>query len=363
MSSDYVIAELESAVTFGTSARRVDMLRRVTDLFLVDADRFNDQQVGVFDDVLVRIIECVEAKALEQLSISLCGVDSAPIEAVRRLAFHKRIAVARPALKGSNRITDRDLVTIAQTRGLDHLLAISERKIISADVTDVLLRRDDVRITNALTGNAGAKFSDAGYDTLVKRADVDEGLAGELGLRPDLPLQLLSRLLSRATDAARERMIAIAPPEIRMQIDRVLGKLTEEFGRTRPDATQYDAAEDHILALNRNGKLTDSTVNRFAIENQTANIIVAIAVSCSVRPDTIEPLMVNARTEGLVVACRAADLSWNTTLMILRNRFPGITPSQPQTDEARNVFDSLSLSAAQLTIRFWAARTTARRTA
>lgn len=363
MSSDRLIAELESAVALGNSERRVEMLRRVTDLFLAGADRFNDQQLDVFDDVLVRIIERVEAKALEQLSTSLSGLNSAPSEAVRRLAYHKEISVAGPVLKGSNRITDRDLVDIAQTRGLDHLLAISERQTISADVTDALLRRDDVRVTNTLAGNAGAQFSDTGYDTLVKRADADGGLAELLGLRLDLPLQLLRQLLSRATDAVRERLIAIAPPEIRMQIDRVLSKLAEEFDQTKPDPTQYSAAEDYILALNRNGKLTDSAVNRFAIENQTANIIVAIAVFCAVKPDTIEPLMVNARTEGLVVACRAAGLSWQTTLMILRNRFPGIAPSQAQTDEARAGFDSLSVSAAQRTIRFWAARATARKTA
>ncbi len=358
MSSDHLIAELDRAVSLGSGERRVEMLRRVTNLFLTDADRFNDQQLDVFDDVLVRIIERVESNALEQLSTCLSDHDSAPIEAVRRRAFHKEIAVAGPVLKESNKVTDRDLVAIAQTRGLDHLLAISERQTISADVTDALLRRDDVRVTNALAGNAGAQFSDTGYGTLVKRADVDGGLAEQLGLRLDLPLQLLRQLLSRATDAVRERLLAIAAPEIRVQIDQVLGKLAEEFGQTRPDSAQYCAAEHYILTLNRNGKLTDSVVNRFAIENQTANIIVAIAVYCSVKSETIEPPMVSVRTEGLVVACKAAGLSWQTTLNILSNRFPGVAPSQ-----SRAAFDSLSLAVAQRTIRFWAARTTARKTA
>lgn len=67
--------------------------------------------------------------------------------------------------------------------------------------------------------------------------------------------------------------------------------------------------------------------------------------------------------EGLVVACKAAGLSWQTTVIILRNSFPGITPSLQQTDEAHATFNSLSLSAVKKAIRFRAVRTTAGKTA
>ena len=47
-----LIAELESAIESGSKDKRVDALRRITDLFVSDADRLNDQQIDVFDDVL-----------------------------------------------------------------------------------------------------------------------------------------------------------------------------------------------------------------------------------------------------------------------------------------------------------------------
>jgi uncharacterized protein (DUF2336 family) len=161
VSSEQLIAELEGAVMAGSGERRAAMLRRVTDLFLSNADHLNEQQLRVFDEVLVRLIERVENKALEQLSTSLATVDGAPTGAIRRLAYHTEISVAGPVLKGSSRIDDRDLVAIARSRGQDHLLAISERQIVSADVTDALLRRGDARVTNALAGNGGARFSRA----------------------------------------------------------------------------------------------------------------------------------------------------------------------------------------------------------
>ena len=56
-----IIAELEDAVRGGSSAKRVETLRQVTDLFLNDGDRLSDDQVKVFDDVLCLLIARVVA--------------------------------------------------------------------------------------------------------------------------------------------------------------------------------------------------------------------------------------------------------------------------------------------------------------
>ena len=63
-----LIAELEDAIKSGSSEKRVETLRRVTDLFLNDADRLNEAQVGLFDDVLCHLIKRIETKALAELS-------------------------------------------------------------------------------------------------------------------------------------------------------------------------------------------------------------------------------------------------------------------------------------------------------
>jgi len=47
-----LIADLENAITAGSSEQRVNTLRRITDLFLVSADDYSDDQVDVFDDVI-----------------------------------------------------------------------------------------------------------------------------------------------------------------------------------------------------------------------------------------------------------------------------------------------------------------------
>src|ERR1700688_1165277 len=91
-----LISELEDAIQSGSKDKRVDSLRRITDLFVSDADRLNDQQIDVFDDVLSHLIKRIEGKALAELSRRLGPINNAPTEIVRRLARDDNIMVAEP---------------------------------------------------------------------------------------------------------------------------------------------------------------------------------------------------------------------------------------------------------------------------
>ena len=66
-----IIAEVEGAVRGGSPARRVQILRQVAGLFISNAARLDERQIGIFDDVLLCMLEQVEARALAQLSIML----------------------------------------------------------------------------------------------------------------------------------------------------------------------------------------------------------------------------------------------------------------------------------------------------
>jgi uncharacterized protein (DUF2336 family) len=357
--STALIAELEGAVQGGSSERRVRMLRQVTDLFLSDADRLNEKQIGVFDDVLVCLIERVEARTLAQLSVKLSDTGCAPKEVVRQLAFHEEAAVAVPVLAKSNRLSDADLIEIARTRGQRHLLAISGRSSLAAPLTDVLLKRGDSSVSLALAKNSGARFSEAGYSSLVERAERDDTLAEKLGLRLDIPANLLRDLLAKAAAAVRDRLLKAAAPEMRSRIQQAIGFVAEQVGVDAPEPVDYSEAETKVLALNRAGKLGDQTINRFAIQEEHTNIVAALSLLSTVKIEAVEPLLRSSRPDGLIVACKAARLNWSTTMMILRCR-PGCPSlSKIEMAEAKEVFETLSLSAAQRTIRFWSARNSA----
>ena len=56
MSYTFLLDELEVAVKVGSPEKREETLMRITSLFLDEADRLNEQQIGVFGDVLVHLI-------------------------------------------------------------------------------------------------------------------------------------------------------------------------------------------------------------------------------------------------------------------------------------------------------------------
>ena len=201
-----------SAEKDGTAQRDIEVLKQVTHLFLSNVERLRESQIGALDELLLPMIGRAEAEALVHLSEALCTTNLAPNRTVRELAFHDNPEIAAPVLQNSSRLTESELIEIASTKSQRHLLAIAGRPALNETLTDALLRQGDSNVSNALARNAGAKFSECGYATLVGRAESDENLTEKLGLRLDLPANLLLELITKATDIVRARFLTASRP-------------------------------------------------------------------------------------------------------------------------------------------------------
>ena len=347
--------ELDVAAKAGSPERGDQILAQVTSLLLSNISRLGESQITALDDVLVRLIERTEAGSLAQLSEALSGVELAPRGTIRKLAFHNDQSVAVPVLKNSSRLSEKDLIEIAQTLSQQHLLAISGRKTVSEALTDALMRRGDANVSNALAHNPGAVFSECGYATLVGRAERDESLTERLGLRLDLPANLLRELLAMATDVVRARFLTAPRP-----VNRDKRPVQTAAVPARPKI-DYKQELSQAVALARAGKLNDQSVNWFAVRGEYTNVVAALAVMTDVKVEAIEPLIESDRLYALIVACKAARLDWSTTRQIVCNR-PGCPPATRQElEQGREVFDGLLLSIAQWTTRFGSDRMLAKK--
>jgi uncharacterized protein (DUF2336 family) len=356
-----LLAELEGAIATGSPEKRVETLRRLTNLFLEDADRLNEAQIGVFDDVLTHLIHRIESKALAELGERLAPVDNAPLQVIRRLARDDEITVAGPVLSQSKRLTTDDLVEIAGTKGQQHLLAISTREEIEEVVTDKLIERGNREVVHRLARNAGARFSEGGFSTMVKSAETDESLAEKLGLRLDLPLQLLRDLLLKATEAVRSRLLSHAPPEVTDEVRRVLGRISNEVSREAAAPRDFTRAQEAIQLMQKQGRLNEAALHEYARTWRYEHTVAALAALCSVSIELIAPLMKSDRRDGLLVPCKAAGLKWPTVREILRNRFAHHTVSEADLAQSKEHYLELSQSSAQRLLRFWQVRTAAQK--
>src|SRR5271170_1316067 len=176
-----LIDEIEAALNSGTNSRRIEMLTRITDLFVGSASRYSDEQIGVFDDVMVRFVSTIETAARAKLAQQLAPIANAPSNVIHLLAFDDDIGVAQPVLKQSEQLADPALVAGARTKSQRHLFAISQRRSLSEAVTDVLVERGDRDVVQSVVKNAGARFSDAGFRLLVNRSAADDDLATIVG--------------------------------------------------------------------------------------------------------------------------------------------------------------------------------------
>ena len=327
-----------------------EIFGQVTDLFLASADQLNASQLNAVDGVLMNLIGRVQPAFLVELSEALSTIESAPRQTVRGLAFHEDPQVASPLLRASNCLSEKDLLEIVRSGRQHQLLAICDRKALNEKLTDALMKLGDPDVSNALARNAGACFSEIGYATLVGRAERDERLAEKVGLRLDLPANLLRELLGKVADVVLARFLT-APRSVAKPNAEGSAAIVQPPRQARPKV-DYVAVQTELVALNRAGKLNDQAVNRFAVRGEYVNVVAALALKADASPEAIELMLDPERLYGLIVASKAARLNWSTTTMIVRNR-PGCPElTLRELDQCNAIYESLLLSVAQWTIRW-----------
>jgi uncharacterized protein (DUF2336 family) len=350
-----LIPELEEVIQRGSTERRRAMLGRITAFFLEGASRFSEDQVRLFDAVLGRLIAEIEAKARMELSHKLAPIGNAPVGVVRCLAHDRDIAVAGPMLKCSPRIGDADLVDIARTGSQAHLLAISDRTSIPEPVTEVLVRRGDRDVVRKVVGNSGARLSRDSFTKLVDRAEQDSVLAEAVGMRPDIPAQLLRELLGEATEIVQQRLLASASPTMRAEVRQAAKACTEVDARSPP--RDYAAAQREIQALQRDGRLSEAAVAELASSGRYEATIASLAAACAVPIEVADRLMADRRPDPVLILCKAAGWGWPTAKALISIQADGHGICSQDLDLAYADFDRLSPTTARRVIRFWRVRT------
>src|SRR6266436_6838397 len=83
-----IVDEVEATISTGSAEKRLETIKRVTDLFLSSAGSFNHEQIELFGDLLERLIKTIEIRAiadvsariaLAEMSIQLAPIAQAPL--------------------------------------------------------------------------------------------------------------------------------------------------------------------------------------------------------------------------------------------------------------------------------------------
>lgn len=351
-----LLGELEAAIQSGSSEKRTDMLRRITDLF-IGTPNINDAQVGVFDDVFEHLIKEIEFKAVLELSDRMSALDNAPERLIRTLAYDDSIEISGPVLERSNRLDDAELVSIARSKSQAHLAAIASRPELDESVTDVLVERGDMTVARKVASNNGARFTEIALKSLVDRAGDDGDLASAVARRRELPGPLFRQLLSRATDAVRQRLLEGAQPATAKAINMILKEVSQEVEQKTLPARNYDAAKQRIADIQKNrGNVAIENLYQLARAQKLEEMVVALSVLTSVPVDVIDRFLDDPSDDPLLLLGKSIDLDWPVVSSMLATRLAVADLHEARSYEAAKKYRKLTQSSAQRVIRFWHAR-------
>ena len=357
-----VAVELEDAIANGSSQKRVETLRRVTDLFVNGAKQFSEEQVQLFDQVIARLADDIEARARAQLADRLAHIPNAPAAVMAELAADDVIDVAGPVLAHSQRLDDQVLVGIAKTKSQHHLLAISQRGSISEPVTDLLVSRGNQHVLRSVAQNVGARFSENSFGVLVERSGKDDVLAQHVGLRKDIPRQHVAKLIEKASDAARRKLAAASPvaaAELRRVLDEVAARMKAEAA---PPPRNYAAAKALMAQMRKSAELDEKDIRAFAQAGKFEETVVALSLLGNIPIGAVEAIFEHDKSDMCLVLARAAGLSWLTTKLLLLLHAAGTGVSDQDLEIAKDNFEKLQPVTAQRVVRFYQVRQSASKT-
>jgi uncharacterized protein (DUF2336 family) len=348
-----LILELEDAIAHGSRHKSAETLRRLTDLFTGRANELSDQQIELFDDIIVRLAGEIETKARIELARRLAPLDKAPPNTIRQLANDDSIEVAGPVLLRSRRLDDADLADIAGSKGQGHLLAISSRRPLGPIVTDVLVDRGDDDVLFNVASNDGARFSEGGFAKLIERAEGDDTLASRIGERSDIPPHMFHKLVMQASSMVQRRLLAHAPADMRAEIERVLAQISLEIDPKASPPCRFTGARRLIGMLHQAGALGESELYDLAKSKRYEETVAALSLLCGVTVEQIDWLMNGDRIEPLLIHLKAAGFDWLTVRALILLRPSGRRISAKDLEDICDDFKKLNFATARQVIGHW----------
>jgi uncharacterized protein (DUF2336 family) len=354
-----LIPGLEEIVKNGDPKRRAEAARRISELFLAGAATLRPDHVDLFDGILVDLVPHAELDARTDLAERLSLLANAPRTLVGQLARENEIAIAGPLLRRSPVLDEAALIEIAAARGQDHLMAMTERPTLSPDLTDVIVRRGDREVVRRTARNEGASFSQAGYSTLIQRANHDGVLTLAVGQRADLSAPQLKELLAGSIDIVRRRLLDVVKPErqsaIKMMISEISG--VPEIVESKRN---FAPAQRAILALHNAGELNEAAVLGFAKTFKYEESIAALSAMSGVKIATLDQLISGDRYDPILIVGKTIGLEWATVrALILLRLGPNRIAAPADIETARVNFTRLMPSTAERVVGFWQTRQSA----
>ena len=353
------LKELIAVAKEGSSEKRRDLLREITDVFMAQPDRYTSTELQHFDIIMSRVTEQVEAALRREIAEKLADVSTAPRGLVNQLA-HDEISVAEPILRRSNALTEEDLIRIVRQRSQGHLKAISKRREVPESVSEEIVERGNEEVLVSLAKNQGAKIGHGAMEKMVDQSRALKSLQKPMMERFDVPPKLLTQMYFFVSSALKKEILKRSDMLDPSLIDEAVSANRKKIlvGAVRNVKAEVKAAHEYIQEKIRANAINESLLKELIEMRRSTEFLLAYAHYIGVDYSTAQALLKDRTWESLAIACRAVGLERPTFAKIVF----GLQKSHDEQNKALRILDlylKIPQDAAERVMRFWRVRTQA----
>lgn len=324
-----MINDLLSLAQDSTPEKRHQLVEHVTELFVRGADSYQTEEITLFNTVLEGMLPTMEAEQKKTISEQLAPIDTTSNKIAYELA-REEIDIARPMLTSSNALKTEDILRLAKTMGQGHLLAISKRKHLESNVTDVLLERGESPVKQSVAANDGAQISDWGSRLLIKLAERDEQIRNAMMERSDVTETDYDKLISQmpAQQQAKIRQMRKDNEEMVNDLFHKASKVVASSKLERK-ATRINAKAT-LKEIRAGQRSLGKAITQLALSNNLFDICFLLAEMAGLEQKYVTNVMVRYDATGVAVLCRAmgvdnADYTALCKARAMHNKQPAST--------------------------------------
>lgn len=328
--SSGVARDLVDLASERSSEKRVELLRRITNVYADQINERNTTEQYLFDELVSKLIDKISPADRAEASSHLSKLPKIQPALAQQLANDRDINVAGPIVRNYAGLPEKVLIGVAKTGSQDHLRAIAGRSVLTPPVTDVVVHRGDQSTVRTLAANQGAKFSSAGMRVLVQKANKDEALQALVVERTDLSFEAIGNLLSMISQGLADRLRGKT-----LELDKSV--VVEHLIEWMDDRQQNVERTDAYITAIRQGDLKLVDVAMELIEaRRLLDAVTILAVGIDIDRDCVFSQLTRGRTDSVLLLLKSASMPWVVVDAFLKlRRSKGMAPYDPFLDPQR----------------------------
>lgn len=339
-----------------TESGRLALAEKLAQVFLMHAAALTSNEEELVNGLISDLLKNESASVRHALISHFAEAIDAPRNVAMRIV-NGPVEIAHPILVGNPHLSDDDLITVVQSKGGDHAMAVAEREQISEAVADALVTTGDLRIMHIVANNMGAKLSAKAIDVMVDAARLAAILHKPILDRPEINAESAARLYWWVAQDLRRVTLdrfGFGPGKLDMALKKAVDDKIQDSMLVKDNTEAMQTLADW---LEERGALSVKILPQLlrAGHYRLFNVLLSRLAKISL---TLVDVMTNASGgKLLVVLCRAIEIdkgNFVSIFLMSRGGREGEQIVHPrELTQALTAYDRLDVGKANAMLQTW----------